>query len=328
LKRLREARMGEADEADQRLQGAVDTQVQPQGADLVARQVGEELRGPQRPEPLKLPGEGELAEDGDELARPDDLVNRRRGEQNLPEADADVFLDVLLAIREKQALEASDRPSDDESALPEIDRRDPVQSMIDRRVERTKDNRVVIHRLEGKTPSTFNDFMKQGREALRQGRFYRAARQYELAAMNRPRNPLPFVGRGLSAFASGEYHTAAVNLRRALELFPALMETQLDFNTLLPTRGFDLHTQMHHLEQWMAQIQARQPVRFLATFIYHNQGKNELAKHHAEAIVNADGAVDPIYKAYAQYVLTGKKPAELIENAPGKNPADAPTEGK
>jgi Flp pilus assembly protein TadD len=158
--------------------------------------------------------------------------------------------------------------------------------------------------------------MTQARQALREGRFYRAGRQYELASMTRPRNPLAFVGRGLSSFGAGEYHSAALSIRRALELFPALMETQLDIGSLLPVKDFDIDTQMNEIEEWLTDSKADGAVRFLAAFLYKNMGRDELAKHHAEVLLEGKKASDPIYAAYAQYVLTGKKPADLEGKAP------------
>jgi hypothetical protein len=88
------------------------------------------------------------------------------------------------------------------------------------------------------------------------------------------------------------------------------METRLNLPSLLPVAGFDIDEQMHKIEQWLANIESRPPVRFLATFLYNNLGKTDLAKHHAEMLVDADAQIDPIFRAYGQFVLTGKKPAE------------------
>ncbi len=312
LRELRDERRGEGrdDENDPR-QRPLELQVQPEGAETVGRPMGDFMRGPQRPDPLKRPGEEDPAED---LANRT-IRTRRGGDESLPAADQDVFLDVLVALKERQAMDEAElgRQTQDEEGILTADGQIDLATDPAARVERTKDNRVVIHRLEGTRASSFNDLMTQGRVALRQGRFYRAARQYDLASMIRPRNPLPLVGRGLSRFAAGEYYTSALAFRRALEVFPALMETQLDLNSLLPLAGFDMETQMHQLEQWLADVQAAPAVRFLAVFLYQNMGKSELARHHAEQFMDLYGEEDPIFSAYAQFILTGKKPAELTD---------------
>jgi tetratricopeptide (TPR) repeat protein len=314
LRELRDGRRDERDAETDPRQRPLELQVQPEGAETVGRPLGDTLRGPQRPEPLKRPGEEDPAE---ELANRT-IRTRRGGDESLPAADQDVFLDVLVALRERQAMEDPDSlPSAEDKGREILTAEGQIDLSTDPalRVERTKDNRVVIHRLEGTRPSSFNDLMTQGRQALRQGRFYRASRQYDLASMVRPRNPLPLVGRGLSGFAAGEYYTAALAFRRALEVFPALMETQLDFDSLLPMAGFDMDVQMHQLEQWLADVQADPAVRFLAIFLYHNMGKNELARHHAEQFTVLYGEnEDPIFSAYVQFILTGKKPAELTDD--------------
>lgn len=306
LRKLRDERLGQ-DDVDGVREGALELQVQPEGARRDSEPIDTSLQGRQQPPPLVQPGED------DDNATEWTSVTRQPGRENLSTASADVFLDVLIALQQRQIAEqAGDEATDEtDETPPTMEQR--LRGNLS--VERTEDNRVIIHRLEGSQASDFNQLMEQGRKALREGRFYRATRRYELAAMIRPRNPLPFVGRGLSAFASGEYYTAAMSFHRALEVFPALMETELDFESLLPVAGFDVDQQTHRLEQWLAEIEARAPVRFLAAFLYQNMGKSELARHHAEQLMDTEAGMDPIFKAYAQYVLTGKKPTELIKDA-------------
>jgi tetratricopeptide (TPR) repeat protein len=55
---------------------------------------------------------------------------------------------------------------------------------------------------------------------LRQGRYYRAAESFTLAAAYQPNDGRAFLGKSYALFGAGEYLSSALYLARALELDP------------------------------------------------------------------------------------------------------------
>jgi hypothetical protein len=236
----------------------------------------------------------------------------------LPAEDQDVFLDLLLTLREKtQAQERAqkkepppglqDIEEEDELYPPKRVRRTRTDRSGRRLVEQDKNNRIIIRGLAGKSGDMFNRYMTRAKRDMKAGRFYSASRQYELASINSPRNPLARLGSSLSTFAAGEWYTSAGELRRAMELFPPLMETKLDISSMMSEEIF--RKRLDDLETWIATINKEPLLLFLAAFMQNNAGNEAGARRHAEELRKSDEA-DDLIKAYAEYVLTGKRPAE------------------
>lgn len=175
-------------------------------------------------------------------------------------------------------------------------------------VELTPNNQIIIHRLAGESDDTFNRYMRRAESAMRAQRFYEALRQYNLATVAKPTNPMAHLGVCMAGFASNEWMTGADGLRKAMELFPPLMETRMDLKRLIPID--DWPRQLKVMEQWVTRVDEQPMMLYLATFIEFNFGRTDPAKQYAGKLLTME-KVPKILHAYAQYVKTGKLPANI-----------------
>ena len=269
----------------------------------------------------------------------------------LPDKNQDAFMDMLVQLRQKNQLAATAKPGSPQTAAPgkltgQTQQRPPIgQNTVsvnppavgpdDRGITPpgmttpgklpqadqpakpaaqggivgfTSDNRVILRSLAGEGGDLFNRYMSLAKKELDAGRFYEAAQYYDLAAGAKPTNPLAPLGMCLAKFAAEEWYASAESLRRAVELFPPLMETKLDLTKLMPLKN--LNDRLDSLELWATKVHDKPVLVFLAAFMQQNAGRGKLAKKHAENLKKSEYAT-PIMKAYANYLLTGKLPAEL-----------------
>jgi len=293
---------------------------------------------PETPEPP----ERLLPETGEELAprsvrpeRPQPSPDESDREFDLPD-DQDVYLDLLKKLRQreearrKELMERSS-PAADQTGLMDIEgptvppilppppveipRADTFLE-LPRRVELGPDRRfVIVHGLSGRSRDLFNRRMEEAAKKLKSGKFYDAVADYRLAAVIDPRNPLARVGAGLARFGAGEPLSAALALRRALELLPPLMETRLEILEMMDEEV--VRGRLDRLDNRLAEPdQAGGELAFLSVFIHQNLGEYEHAKVSGRKLRDLAGD-DELLQTYARYVLTGKRPTE--NGKPGKN---------
>ncbi len=223
--------------------------------------------------------------------------------------DQDTFVEVMKHLRLKRLQEqGQDVPG----------RQEPLSA--DANVRIGSEREVVIERLAGKSSDALNTYMRTAESQLQQGRFYEAADLFKRAGYRDPSNPLPQVGAGLALFAAGEPVSAADQIRRAFAEFPALMETRISAEQMLP--GGALRKQLRQLEDLMEKDVHRDDPEMLlmASFLSKATGQSAQARQYARRLSEA-GKGDRLYKAYSQYLLTGKRPsgAGLAPQAPARS---------
>lgn len=80
------------------------------------------------------------------------------------------------------------------------------------------------------------DYFAAAEEYLNQGRFYKAADTYALAAVWQPENALAYAGQSWALFGAGEYMSSAYYLSRAITANPKLAEQKINFAAILRDR--------------------------------------------------------------------------------------------
>lgn len=245
--------------------------------------------------------------------RDDERTRGGRAETGMPAANEDVFMDLLVRLRQQRAGQVGPTPPPGNAA----NRPDgPIVQLADK-------NTIVLSGFAGRGRDLFNVHMKQARQYLREGKFYRAAGRYELAAVANRRNPLARMGLCVAHFCAGEPLTASLHLKRAFAMFPALMATGLDVKGMVgPTvlrhrlNALDKRVARHRGENERAEADKRM-LTLLLTFVHKNAGNADAAKRGALELKSiAKG--DKVLTAYATFVLTGKLPRS--EPPPGKKP--------
>ena len=248
----------------------------------------------------------------------------------IAQPNEDVYLDLLLLMREQSSKRRSQRPPADDVGVFRLDEsaeslrpadepappaRKPAGKSADL-VDIARDNRIVLHGLAGRSADAFNNHMNQAKRSLSEGKYYEAALEYQLAMTIDSRNPLARIGRGLALFAAGESLSAAINIRRAMELFPPIMETRLDVPMIMDPVAFD--HQLDRVDERLAK-EAREAdplLIFLGTYAHYSVGNLRIAKYYARKLHAAAGSDDALFRAYATFVLTGDRPAEQAATRP------------
>jgi len=238
------------------------------------------------------------------------------GNDPVPRPNKDIYMDLLIRLHEQRGGTDLVRPVVG-AARPEspgviakpvspLGQQVPSPGEI-KIVEIAKDKTVVLHGLAGVSTDQFNFHMGRAEKKLKAGRFYDAAGDYEIALTINASNPLAHVGLGLSLLAAGEPLSAAMYVRRAMEIFPPLMETRLDIPAMLDK---DLVLRRLTGIQRRLDDAAEKPdpsLVFLAAYVCQNLGQTDQAKRYAEQLQTlAEG--DKLLSAYATYVLTGARP--------------------
>ena len=179
-------------------------------------------------------------------------------------------------------------------------------------VERDKSG-IVIHGLAGLSPDTFNMYMNRAKTLMKEGKYYDASQEYELAAIVDRTNPLAPLGACMSIFTAGEPFSAAIHLRKAMSLLPPLMETRVDISSMVKMEDFE--AQLRTLEQRIANEPGRiDPLlAYVSAFMHQNMGQTDQAKAAAKMLRDTN-TKDTIFLAYANYVLTGQRPTSQPAN--------------
>ena len=225
--------------------------------------------------------------------------------------DSDVFLQLVQLLQE-QHLASSGEPVEPKSTDPELKLK-PLGARPDsvELVEKGLRGELVFNTLVGKGRDTFNVAMKKGEKQLAEGSFYSAADQYKLAVEVAPDNPTARLGLSVALFGAGETLGAALQLRRAMEIFPPVMVTRLKVIRKIPSEKLKgrLDTLYKRLEGRKG-LNVDPQLAMLSAYMHRGAGENYIAEKCAFKLKDA-AQDDKLYKAFAEFVLTGKRPSDL-----------------
>lgn len=119
----------------------------------------------------------------------------------------------------------------------------------------------------------FNQYMRLAEEYLSQGRYYRAADSYTIAAVYKPQDPLAYAGKSHALFMAGEYMSSAHFLMRAMDIFPEYAGFKIDLATMIGDRD-KIESRIVDIEQWLEKNDAPE-LEFLLSYLYHQLGRGE-----------------------------------------------------
>ena len=173
-------------------------------------------------------------------------------------------------------------------------------------VEQNKSG-IVIHGLAGLSPDNFNLYMNRAKTLMKDGKYYDASQEYELATIVDRSNPMAPLGASMAIFTAGEPFSAAIYLRKAMSLLPPLMETRVDIGSMVKLEDFE--AQLKLLDLRLANSAGRMDplLLYVSTFMHQNMGQTAEARAAAK-MLNESNNKDKIFQAYATYVLTGQRP--------------------
>ena len=227
----------------------------------------------------------------------------------MPPRDQDVFLDLLVRLREQR----SGRPAAPPSAK---DGDKPL-------VELAGKDEIILRSLAGRGKDLFNRHMASAKGHMTNGEFYRAAGEYERAAMASPGNRLAQMGLSVAYFTAGEPLTSALHLRRAFRMFPELMRTRVDIRRMMGATV--LRHRLADLDKRLAgeRVRDERMLAFVLTFMHRNAGNVNETKRYAQ-MLNRIAKSDKVLTGYARFLLTGEMPEKKLPTAPVKKNAAPP----
>ena len=227
----------------------------------------------------------------------------------MPPRNQDVFLDLLVCLRERRAGRGAEAPS-------AKDADEPI-------VELAGDDAILLRALAGRGKDAFNRYMARATEHMANGEFYRAVSEYERAALASPRNPLAQMGLGVGYFTAGEPLTAALHVRRAFAMFPELMRTRVDIKAMMGTTV--LRHRLAALDKRLSgeRVRDERMLAFVLTFMHRNAGNVNETKRYAQMLTRIAKS-DKVLTGYAAFLLTGQMPAKDIPVAPANGGVQPP----
>ncbi len=252
-------------------------------------------------------------------------------EEGLPARGQDVFLDMLVQMRQmsERARRRSQEIADEQdpnmprrrTAPPTVRLPQTPEQVRAQRLQQVRQaveelrGQVILHHLAGASRDQFNLRMRRAEAALKQGKFYEAAKHYKVAVVLWRENPLAWTGLSLALFGADEPVSSALALRKAMQRFPPLMDTQVDIRSLL---GADVVAdRLRRLERRLNKPggEGDPAMTFLAAFVHSALGDTEKARAYARTLKDLPGASD-VQRNYALRLLTGgtaTKPAPARE---------------
>jgi len=230
-----------------------------------------------------------------------------------PRRNEDVYLDILLRLREQQPTRPPIKQPSDTVETPV---KTPVKTPIKRIVELDEKGGIVVHGLAGLGKDQLNAYMAIAQDRLKRGRYYEAVDRFQLVRIFDRTNPLPLMGMGLAYFGAGEAYSAGLQFRAAIEMLPPLIESRIDVAAMMDIK--DARAQLVNLEERLRgdPYTRRDPhVYFAACFMSRNVGNRSEAIRYAE-IIQKLAPENKIIRAYAQLVLTGKLQKDMKPTKP------------
>ena len=138
------------------------------------------------------------------------------------------------------------------------------------------------------------DFMNEAEKLMREGKFYSALDQYEMADQVAPNDPMVNLGRAIAELGASYYARAEGHLREAFTKNPALLMAQYDL------KGFLGQERLEFLVNDLRAISNKETNEprsvFLLSFIDYNTGNPRRAGAYLDLAERRAGKPDPLYQ--------------------------------
>lgn len=123
----------------------------------------------------------------------------------------------------------------------------------------------------GLAEAKFADYMKVAEEFMREGKFYKAADAYSLAAIWMSKDARPYAGQAFALFAAGEYMSSAYYLSRAVTIDPELAAKKYDLAALIGDRD-TIENRLVEITTWQDRSDSGE-LAFLMAYVLYHDGK-------------------------------------------------------
>ncbi len=167
---------------------------------------------------------------------------------------------------------------------------------------------------EGVKAKGLSDLLTKGESEMKEGKWFNAIEQYDMAQRVAPNNMLIAVGRANAELGGSYYGRAEADLRRAFTQDPATLEGQYDLRTMI---GND---RLEFLVKDLKDINTKNPTQsrsvFLLAYIAYNTGNERMAQGYLDVAQKRAGAGDTFYQLVRKH---WSLPAQDATPAPDLN---------
>jgi hypothetical protein len=171
-------------------------------------------------------------------ATPDSQINSNLGQVSPEQQETlnryERIKNQMLEELRQSELDAARKKSDDAESqdADEAEERLETESGSSSGGHSTRSQRASASPITDRTM----DYFAAAEEYLNEGRFYKAADTYALAAVWQPENALAYAGQSWALFGAGEYMSSAYYLSRAITLNPKLAGQKINVAAILRDR--------------------------------------------------------------------------------------------
>jgi tetratricopeptide (TPR) repeat protein len=165
------------------------------------------------------------------------------------------------------------------------------------------------------TEDKFKRYMQAAQLYLKQGRYYRAADSYTMAAIYKPDQPsvgLAYAGKSHALLAAGEYMTSALFLSRAIEVLPEYAKLKVDLVDIFGNQD-KFASRIADVEQRL-KISGAPELQFLLGHVYYQSFlRDGIIEGELDRLDTAKRLIDAAYQK-----LPNSRAVEILKNAVGE----------
>ena len=196
------------------------------------------------------------------------------------------------AQRSRDIMAGKDSPDQGTGQLPGLDRPAGEQPQAQ---DPTREAPLQVQSLAtGVNAKALADFLNEAEKLMREGKFYSALDQYDMADQVAPNDPMVSLGRAIAELGASYYARAEGHLREAFTKNPALLTAQYD------VRGFLGEERLNFLVNDLRAISNKETNEprsvFLLAFIDYNTGNPRRAAAYLDLAERRAGKPDPLFQ--------------------------------
>ena len=222
--------------------------------------------------------------------------------------DMEAEVEKLYEEQQERLREKEQQDKEKEAEPEDADEKDAEAAPFNKWLNIGKDQRQKVLEILGphKTYKSFaeaklSEYMMRARRYLKEGKYYKAADTFTLAAIYDSGNGEIFANKAVALFAAGEYMSASFFLTRGLTLSPEYARRRIDITEMLGGRDV-IDDRLVEMNEWVKKSGSGE-LSFLMAYIYRNIGNTVMARTHIsmaarklpddEAVKLLQKAIDP-----------------------------------
>jgi tetratricopeptide (TPR) repeat protein len=177
---------------------------------------------------------------------------------------------ILDELQKEQEKAEQSKSEDQEKAQSEVDSGRGDSQQTPPKVDGSgllKEHKTFANLAQAKA----GQYIDAGMQWIQQGKYYKAADSFAMAAIWQPDNGLVYAGQSWALFNAGEFMSSAYYLGRAIELNPKLAERKIALTMLTSDRDV-YENRLLEVSEWQKRSNSGE-LAFLMAYFYWQDGK-------------------------------------------------------